>query len=583
MVLDLGSAQVVTKVRLYQDGNYRFGSLGDCNVYVSNDPESWGAAVWTGDLDDDDGWNESGAFSKAGRYVLIEAPELIFHQCKEAEVEYVPSIIVTPSVLVCEITVPAPRLLIWDASNIIIEDGAASVGRVSPLHRHNHRVQGRGLYVFYQDQGGDPQEYWLTMERASSDPATSWSDLGDTVADGIFFYDVSSALDSTGLIHVVALGSNLSGTGYLRYCTFNTTTHNWSAWTTITTTDIGWEIKAGGWLYGIGIDVDADDKPHVVYSNDDEEIMYTEKTGESWSTPAELYTAGVANRWPTILIGQDDIIRVVWGSDTGSQINVLYRENDGSWQGTETVLGDISTETGRYYYPAIAITPTKVAIFIGDVDVSDPVEAADNHYDLRLIERDIGGGSWVEDTLPASYSGSPNISAFETIAGDMAAYGGAIYLIFADSDTTGAFAFRDNEGNWIDPPAPIPDLEYGGSSKTLMSPQFFIGKNEPRVERVEFVFWWEGTNPGIDHVAYASCLWEHFPFLIKPDVLVVEMAIPAPQLNFVFKMTVPVVINVTVPSPTVVLGEPREGRVIRRCDDGVASLAWCTQEGAGGR
>jgi hypothetical protein len=70
---DLGDSYTVTKIQVFQSTveSYRFGYDGGVDAYVSNDPESWGAAVWTGSLHGASGWVASGAFEKVGRYVRI--------------------------------------------------------------------------------------------------------------------------------------------------------------------------------------------------------------------------------------------------------------------------------------------------------------------------------------------------------------------------------------------------------------------------------------------------------------------------------------------------------------------------------
>ena len=73
IIFDMGSTKTITKIRLYQylDGVfYRWGRTSGLTVYVGDDPADFGAEVWHGVLDVD-GWQESGAFSKDGRYVKL--------------------------------------------------------------------------------------------------------------------------------------------------------------------------------------------------------------------------------------------------------------------------------------------------------------------------------------------------------------------------------------------------------------------------------------------------------------------------------------------------------------------------------
>ncbi len=72
IIFDFGGTHNITKIRLYQgaSGGQRWGSGTGLNVYVSDDPENWGSAVWTGILNAS-GWQESGAFNKDGKYVKL--------------------------------------------------------------------------------------------------------------------------------------------------------------------------------------------------------------------------------------------------------------------------------------------------------------------------------------------------------------------------------------------------------------------------------------------------------------------------------------------------------------------------------
>lgn len=72
IIFDLSQTYTVSKIRSYQApvSSYRWGKAAGLDVFVSDDPASWGSAVWTGILNSS-GWQESGAFSKDGRYVKL--------------------------------------------------------------------------------------------------------------------------------------------------------------------------------------------------------------------------------------------------------------------------------------------------------------------------------------------------------------------------------------------------------------------------------------------------------------------------------------------------------------------------------
>jgi len=72
IILDMGKTMNISRIQIYQssDSSYRWGRSSGIDVYVSNDPSSWGSAVWTGTLDAS-GWRQSGTFSAEGRYVRL--------------------------------------------------------------------------------------------------------------------------------------------------------------------------------------------------------------------------------------------------------------------------------------------------------------------------------------------------------------------------------------------------------------------------------------------------------------------------------------------------------------------------------
>ena len=70
IIFDMGSTKTITKIKLFQVAGYRWGEASGLTVYVGDDPASLGAAVWDGVLNAN-GWQESGAFSKDGRYIKL--------------------------------------------------------------------------------------------------------------------------------------------------------------------------------------------------------------------------------------------------------------------------------------------------------------------------------------------------------------------------------------------------------------------------------------------------------------------------------------------------------------------------------
>ncbi|MEM4700686.1 MAG: discoidin domain-containing protein [Candidatus Bathyarchaeia archaeon] len=72
IIYDLGEPMNISRVRIYQ-GQYDWGSTAGINIYVSNDSQNWGSAVWTGRIDGDNQWVASGQFQAQGRYIKLES------------------------------------------------------------------------------------------------------------------------------------------------------------------------------------------------------------------------------------------------------------------------------------------------------------------------------------------------------------------------------------------------------------------------------------------------------------------------------------------------------------------------------
>jgi hypothetical protein len=67
--LDMGSSIPISQLRIWQQDN-DWGNSAGIEIYVSDNPASWGSPVWTGTIDGYQ-WEYSGTFSAEGRYVRI--------------------------------------------------------------------------------------------------------------------------------------------------------------------------------------------------------------------------------------------------------------------------------------------------------------------------------------------------------------------------------------------------------------------------------------------------------------------------------------------------------------------------------
>ncbi|MEM3579865.1 MAG: discoidin domain-containing protein [Candidatus Bathyarchaeia archaeon] len=92
IVYDLGSSMTVSRIRIFQPSGstYDWGGAAGIEVYVSNNPSSWGSAVWSGTVAGDS-WVHSGAFQAQGRYVkLVSKSNSADQRLYELQVEVQP-------------------------------------------------------------------------------------------------------------------------------------------------------------------------------------------------------------------------------------------------------------------------------------------------------------------------------------------------------------------------------------------------------------------------------------------------------------------------------------------------------------
>lgn len=89
---------------------------------------------------------------------------------------------------------------------------------------------------------------------------------------------------------------------------------------------------------------------HVVWS-DGEGIWYTVKRGgESWSSPVEIFPTG---DMPTLAIGPDDQIHLVWREGSSGAMLYSHRSPDGPWSPPMNLM----ERPGARYGPRLAVDP----------------------------------------------------------------------------------------------------------------------------------------------------------------------------------------------------------------------------------
>ena len=91
IILDMGQTRDISQIGIYQSStaSNRWGYQNNVEVYVSNDPNNWGSAVWTGRLDLGSNWQYSGTFSATGQYVkLVSKSTSSSQRLYEVQVKY---------------------------------------------------------------------------------------------------------------------------------------------------------------------------------------------------------------------------------------------------------------------------------------------------------------------------------------------------------------------------------------------------------------------------------------------------------------------------------------------------------------
>ena len=72
IIFDMGETKKITQIQIYVGSSpSAFGGAAGLYVYVGDDPDNLGDAVWEGVLNAANQWNPSGTFDKNGRYVKL--------------------------------------------------------------------------------------------------------------------------------------------------------------------------------------------------------------------------------------------------------------------------------------------------------------------------------------------------------------------------------------------------------------------------------------------------------------------------------------------------------------------------------
>jgi len=179
-------------------------------------------------------------------------------------------------------------------------------------------------------------------------------------------YGTAIAIDSTDIIHIAFYDNGVG----LRYCTFDTSNDTFG---TPETADAN--TNTDQTTSSIGIAIDSNDKPHVVYPDDNSvtfEPSYVNKTSGSWGSRMVLQSSGAGSGvgiYADIAINDDDIPICSWvqatlGSDT--QVSIGNQNN-------ATSFTDFAVSTDSSQGPTSIVVETNGDIHVSWVDLNDDV------------------------------------------------------------------------------------------------------------------------------------------------------------------------------------------------------------------
>jgi len=264
----------------------------------------------------------------------------------------------------------------WDGETRVTGYTTYDVDSVSVAASAN----GTYIHIVYNARQNNNGSWRLNYTRYSSTGLLSETSLAPTVNTNEFQGAPAIAVDSSGNIHVVWHGLNLTGLQYqqIRYRKYSSgswgnviyltsgTYHQcypsiaideknyvhiaWNGTTSTSPTlpriryrlyDTAWnsiqDVTGGRRFYNYRpcIAVDSSENPHVVwYGNDSagiSQIRYNKRTTGSWGTPTNLtFDNPETQTYPSIAIDRNDYIHVVWQNASGN-IYIRYKIYTTKW------------------------------------------------------------------------------------------------------------------------------------------------------------------------------------------------------------------------------------------------------------
>lgn len=314
-----------------------------------------------------------------------------------------------------------------------IIDDSGNVGALPGSARLVVRDASDNIYAFLNDGGSC--ELWK-----SADSGSSWSEQDasnnpscSTITD---HKDVSAAIDSAGIIHLIYFDAVMYEPPPIKYVTFDTSSGTFGTPATALT------ITGGGLIAGeLALAVDSNDKPHVVvggYSSTlpgGAQIQYANKVSGSWSSVVSsgLVSSTAAAEQVDIAINEDNIPEVAFSApqDAGTYSTITAAVGNAN-NATSFTLQSVSTTA------AIPIAGQGASIAVdstGNTWVGYITESGDNVTLIKHNDTD-AWSTWQTAAQSGNAGQNPTI----------AAVGDTLY-IFYENDTND-ISYDSYNGSW---------------------------------------------------------------------------------------------------------------------------------------
>lgn len=292
-----------------------------------------------------------------------------------------------------------------------------------------HRYNGGVPYIV----GVASNSLSLEMYKGNAVVPTSFSEVdaanAPTETNTITQLASASLLDSA-TIHVAWY---IDADDDIRYVAFDISSDSWGA-----SEDAATDADAYSSYISLGLAVDSNDKPHLVYVRDglNGKVYYKNKVGAGWSV-SELIWGGICGSRVSIELHSDNTVHMSFGR-IGTNHYIYWRSGvSGSWNATEDIELQAAGANGDAAMPLGIDTSGLPQVVYYDYG-NDPEPLI---YEVRV------GGVWTPTTIAADVGGS----ATDTRA-SIAMNDDDCWVFYADDDDDVSLV-KKLAGSWGSPVA----------------------------------------------------------------------------------------------------------------------------------